>query len=233
MKKFKVGDRVRLTNDEYICYHASKGNTGIITAKDDNCDVIVLFDNNISGWGEDDQYLYVGIDSLELITPKEISNRILFAKVNPDAIIPSKRDEDGCYDLYICTSEDVVIQPHQIKLIPTGICSTFSSKYRIGIRERGSNTKSGLITVAGQIDSGFTGEWFLALYNTHDVPVCITRDVKEVIKTEDFVLIPYNKAQAQFSIEVIPQVKVQEVDLAYIKGLNTNRGENCLGSSGK
>ena len=40
-------------------------------------------------------------------------NDLYFAKVNPNAIIPSKRLEDAGYDLYACFDEDyMVIQPH-------------------------------------------------------------------------------------------------------------------------
>lgn len=68
---------------------------------------------------------------------------IKFAKTRHGAKIPSKRQGDGCYDLYVCFDEEsVAIQPHTVKLVPTGICSTFDSNYRIGFRERGSNTKS-------------------------------------------------------------------------------------------
>ena len=53
-------------------------------------------------------------------------NDLYFAKVNPNAIIPSKRDEDGGYDVYACFDEDyMVIQPHETKLIPSGIATAF------------------------------------------------------------------------------------------------------------
>lgn len=160
-------------------------------------------------------------------------DKIQFAKVKEKAIIPSKRDNDGCYDLYVCIDEDVIIKPHQIKLIPTGICSTFSNKYRLAIRERGSNTKSGLITVAGQIDSNYTGEWFLALYNSHNIPVCITNDVEDVFNAGDMILVPTKKAQAQFAVEYVPVVQIEEVALEYIDSLETDRGKGKIGSSGK
>ena len=49
-------------------------------------------------------------------------NELIFAKVIEDAIIPSKREEDGCMDLYSCFDEEfIVIQPHTNKLINTGI----------------------------------------------------------------------------------------------------------------
>ena len=237
MPKFKVGDVVRIKDefdydlvngevgyvDGFEAYHGKIATITYITCGGNyNIDI----DDENYNWHESQ------FDFAEPV-PKSDDSIIMFAKLRDGAIIPSKREEDGCYDLYICTDEDVVIQPHQIKLIPTGICSTFSKKYRIGIRERGSNTKSGLITVAGQIDSNYTGEWFLALYNSHNVPARISRDYTEYKVTPLYAEIPYNKAQAQFAVEYVPQVEIKEVDAEYIKNLVTNRGAGCLGSSNK
>jgi len=36
------------------------------------------------------------------------STQIYFAKVKQNAIIPSKREEDGCYDVYACFDEDYI-----------------------------------------------------------------------------------------------------------------------------
>lgn len=159
---------------------------------------------------------------------------IKFAKTRPDAKIPTKRQGDGCYDLYVCFDEEfVTIPPHSVKLVPTGLCSTFDSNYRIGFRERGSNTKSALLVMAGQIDSNFTGEWFVALYNGNDIPIEITKNVSEVMKEEDFIRVPYCKAVAQFAVEEVPQVDIEEVDADYIMNLKTERGAGMLGSSNK
>jgi dUTP pyrophosphatase len=159
---------------------------------------------------------------------------IKFAKTRPDAKIPTKRQGDGCYDLYVCFDEEfVTIPPHSVKLVPTGLCSTFDSNYRIGFRERGSNTKSALLVMAGQIDSNFTGEWFVALYNGNDIPIEITKNVSEVMKEEDFIRVPYCKAVAQFAVEEVPQVTIEEVDADYIMNLKTERGAGMLGSSNK
>jgi dUTP pyrophosphatase len=159
---------------------------------------------------------------------------IKFAKTRPDAKIPTKRQGDGCYDLYVCFDEEfVTIPPHSVKLVPTGLCSTFDSNYRIGFRERGSNTKSALFVMAGQIDSNFTGEIFVALYNGNDIPIEITKNVSEVMKEEDFIRVPYCKAVAQFAVEEVPQVDIEEVDADYIMNLKTERGAGMLGSSNK
>ena len=159
---------------------------------------------------------------------------IKFAKIKENAIIPTKRDEDGCYDIYANFEEEyIAIQPHQIKLIPTGLASACYSGQRMAVRDRGSNTKSGLITVAGQIDSGYRGEWFIALFNINDVPVEITKNVDEVIKTEDYIRVPYSKAIAQFALEIVPKATIEEVPYNELKEISSERGIGALGSSGK
>ena len=232
--KLNVGDKVRVKKSlvggseygEVYFSHAMEDFLG------EEAIIVRVCQDNIYNISIDDECFFWTSDMFDKVDESN-DKKILFAKMRDGAIIPSKREEDGCYDLYICTDEDVIIQPHQIKLIPTGICSTFPSKYRIGIRERGSNTKSGLITVAGQIDSNYTGEWFLALYNSHNVPAKISKEYEDYKITDEIVQIPYRKAQAQFAVELVPDVEVEEIELEYIKSLVTNRGAGCLGSSGK
>lgn len=158
---------------------------------------------------------------------------IKFAKTHPNAIIPSKRDEDGCYDIYACSDEDIIIPAHTVKLIPTEIASAFPTGYRIGIRERGSNTKSTLITMAGQIDSGYRGKWFVALYNGNEVAVEITKNVTEVEKTDDFIRVPMSKAIAQFAVEIVPPTNVEEISYEELQSIPSERGMGALGSSNK
>lgn len=161
-------------------------------------------------------------------------SELLFAKVNKDAIIPSKRDEDGCYDIYACFEGDsIVIKPQEIKLIPTGIASAFSPKYRLAIRERGSNTKSALITVAGQVDSGYRGEIFVALYNSTTNPIAITKNVDEIEYYVNVTKVPYKKAIAQFAMEEVPIMNVCEIDYEDLKEIPSKRGDGKLGSSNK
>ena len=161
-------------------------------------------------------------------------NEILFAKLADDVIIPSKRDEDGCYDVYAHFDEEYrAIQPHEVKLIPTGIRSHFSPNLRISIRERGSNTKSAMIVMAGQIDSNYTGEWFIAIYNGNDIPIEITKNVSDVVRSEDFIRVPYQKAIAQFAVEIVPDIVLTEIKTDEMDAITTNRGNGYLGSSGK
>jgi dUTP pyrophosphatase len=159
---------------------------------------------------------------------------IYFSKVNPNAIIPTKRDEDGCYDLYASFEYDsIIIEPHTVYLIPTGIASVFAPTYRIGFRERGSNTTSNLEVMAGQIDSGYRGEYFVALQNNNNIPVEITKLIDKVEKTNDFIRVPYSKAICQFAIEEVPTVNINEITYEELLQFKSERGLGCLGSSNK
>ena len=161
-------------------------------------------------------------------------NELLFAKTKQGAIIPTKRDEDGCYDLYACfDGEEIVIEPLTNKLIDSGIATAFDKKWRLAIRERGSNSKSCLITMSGQVDSGYRGSIFVSLYNANKLPVVITKEVTEVEKTEDCIKVPYSKAIAQFAMEEVPVLEIEEIDYEVLKTITSERGTGALGSSGK
>lgn len=160
---------------------------------------------------------------------------VYFAKVRPTAKIPSKRLEDAGYDIYCDFPEEMmVIQPHEIKLVPTGIASAMSSKYYLNFKhERGSTAKIGLMTAAGVVDSGYRNEIFLALYNPTGKAIAITKEVTETTVTEDFVLYPYTKAVAQATLDLVSKVDVKEISYEQLKEIPSVRGTGALGSSGK
>lgn len=173
-------------------------------------------------------------------------DKIFFAKIKDGAKIPTKREEDGCYDLYACIDEDIIIPPHENALIPTGICSAFDPKYRIAYRERGSNTKFNGIVMAGQIDSGYRGEWFVPIYNGNDYKIFITNSVDKIRITptmiepcypnnlNTFIMkVPTSKAICQFAIEEVPQVEIKEITKEEIDKMISERGVGKLGDSGK
>lgn len=161
-------------------------------------------------------------------------NELLFAKTKENAIIPSKRDEDGCYDIYACFDEDEIkIEPFSNKLIDSGIATAFDKRWRLAIRERGSNSKSGLITMSGQVDSGYRGSIFVSLYNANSVPVIISKNVDALEKTDDYIKVPYSKAIAQFAMEEVPVLEEKEIDYEILKTIASERGVGALGSSGK
>lgn len=106
---------------------------------------------------------------------------VKFAKLKENAIIPTKTDENMGYDIYACFDEDYIeICPHQTKLIPTGIASCCSDDYGFIIKERGSTGSQGIAVRCGVIDSGFRGEWFIALTNTTIETIRITKKVDKV-----------------------------------------------------
>lgn len=163
-------------------------------------------------------------------------NDLYFAKVNPNAIIPSKRDEDGGYDVYACFDEDyMVIQPHETKLIPSGIATAFSSKWVAIIKERGSNGSKGIAQRCGVIDSGYRNEWFIPLTNTTNKTVTISKLPKEQLPLmlQEGIVYPYTKGIAQFIMVEVPKLNTHEVDFDTLKAFESERGLGALGSSGK
>lgn len=163
-------------------------------------------------------------------------NDLYFAKVNPNAIIPSKRDEDGGYDVYACFDEDyMVIQPHETKLIPSGIATAFSSKWVAIIKERGSNGSKGIAQRCGVIDSGYRNEWFIPLTNTTNKTVTISKLSKEQLPLmlQEGIVYPYTKGIAQFIMVEVPKLNTHEVDFDTLKAFESERGLGALGSSGK
>lgn len=162
-------------------------------------------------------------------------NVIKFAKVKPNAIIPTKRNEDGCYDIYACVDEiQIVIEPHEITTIPTGIASAFSEKYRFDVqRERGSTGSIGLSPKCGQIDSGYRGEWFLKMQNTTSKRIVISKVVDEKYEDDKIVFYPMKKAVCQAALEFVPVVDQEEINFDELKAIPSLRGDGALGSSGK
>lgn len=156
---------------------------------------------------------------------------VKFAKVRPDAKIPSKRDEDMGFDIYACFDEEyMIIHPHETKLIPTGIASSCNSDYGFVLRERGSTGSKGIALRAGVIDSGYRNEWFVGLTNTTNKDVVIH---KHDIVADDAIIYPYSKAIAQALVLPVPKVEVEEISYDELKTIESRRGLGALGSSGK
>lgn len=162
---------------------------------------------------------------------------IRFAKVRPDAKIPSKRDEDAGYDLWPCFENDwIEIQPFESKLIPTGIASAIESNYAFIFRERGSTGTKNIKVNAGVIDSGFNGEWFVSIYNANKIPLFISKfgttgEQSPITEHPDAILYPYDKAIAQAILIQVPRAEIEEVNYSEITNRNTERGTGQLGST--
>ena len=166
---------------------------------------------------------------------------VKFAKVRPDAKIPSKRDEDMGFDIYACFDEDyMIIGPHETKLIPTGIASSCDPEYGFLLRERGSTGSKGIALRCGVIDSGYRNEWFIGLTNTTSKVMFISKLSEQEtynkyyddIMPESFVY-PYSKAIAQALIVPVPKVEVKELSYESLQAIPSERGLGKLGSSNK
>lgn len=161
--------------------------------------------------------------------------QLYFSKTNPNAIIPSKKDEDMGFDFYPCFDEDYIyIKPFQTVMIPTGIACAMSCDYGLIIKERGSIGSLGLTCHCGVVDSGYRGEIFIAMQNCNDYPIYIDKSVDKIYSKDDFgTFIPYTKAIAQGIIVSVPKVEVSTIPYEDLKAISSLRGLGKLGSSGK
>ena len=174
---------------------------------------------------------------------------ILFARASQDVIVPSKVEEDACFDIYAYFTEKYrVIPKHETYMIPTGFYTSFSSDYAAILKERGSTGSKGITQHAGVVDSGYRGEWFVPLGNSTRKTLIIAKDgtIKEEndllfdVETgeklghkDNFIIYPYEKAIAQCLMVRVPKVTMKEISVEELKGIPSLRGEGCLGHSNK
>ena len=172
-------------------------------------------------------------------------NKIYFAKINPSAVIPTKKLEDAGYDAYACFDEDYfVIEPYKTRPVPTGIACAFSNKYYIQVEERSSTGKMGMKKSAGVMDSGYRGEYLILTLNTNDNPFVISKidfedmpsefivDVKTYNKNQ-IVYYPYKKAICQLVLHIVPSLEPEIIPYEDLLKIESDRGVNGFGSSGK
>ena len=190
------------------------------------------------------------------------TNDLVFAKVKPNAIIPTKEEENAGYDVYACFDEDyMIIPPHSTKLIPTGIAAAMTDKYYLNVAERGSTGSKGMKYSAGIIDSSYRGEIFVALSNINSTEIIISKlTEQELIEKyahteengervwnygDEFdnvyfddkfykpIFYPYSKAIAQLIVHDVPVMDVKEIIYEELLQIPSKRGTGALGSSGK
>ena len=166
---------------------------------------------------------------------EEKENEVYFAKLNKDAILPSKESENGGYDIYANFEEEYIhIPPHTTIMISTKICSAFSDKYVFILKERGSTGTKGMGQRAGVIDSGYRGEWLVPITNENIVSIIIKKkDCKAVLNDSQAIIYPYEKAICQAILVEVPKVKIKQIHIEQMKTIPSKRGDGMLGSSGK
>jgi dUTP pyrophosphatase len=166
-------------------------------------------------------------------------DKVYFAKVRPDAIIPSKKEGNAGYDIYAnFIADSIVIASHETVMIPTGIASACSSDYYFQLFERGSTGTKGIGQRCGVIDSSYRGEWFVPITNHNNKHLVIR---KSGITNEEIfgdtmphiVDYPYEKAICQAVLLPVPKVEIKEISYEALQIIKSERGIGCLGSSGK
>lgn len=160
-------------------------------------------------------------------------SKLYWAKVKPNAIIPTKRDEDAGFDIYPCFEGDyMIIYPHTTSAIPTGIASSCPVGYQLQIEERSSSGSKGMKYSAGVFDSGYRGEWILQLTNTNDLPIVIAKDGVDI--DMDCILYPYSKAIFQAVLHnTCNELTSEEITYDELRSIPSERGDGKMGSSGK
>ena len=95
-----------------------------------------------------------GVD--EMLNDDKVT--IGFKRLSDDAILPTKaHPTDSGFDLY--ASDDVIIEPGETVIVPTGIAVELPPGYEAQIRPRsGVTAKTKLRVQLGTIDNGYRGE---------------------------------------------------------------------------
>ena len=163
-----------------------------------------------------------------------MNTTIKFAKVRPEAIIPTKRDEDAGFDIYACFDEDYIkLEPHETKMIPTGIASACDKDYCLILKERGSTGTKGIAQRAGCVDSGYRSEIFVPITNTTTKTLIISKNPPKNSPYSSVIYYPANKAICQALVVPVPTCKVEEVTYEELLKIDSERGTGALGSSNK
>lgn len=174
-----------------------------------------------------------------------------FKRLNDGATIPTRaHPTDSGFDLY--ASEDVIIEPGETAVVPTGIAVDLPEGYEAQVRPRsGVTSKTKLRVQLGTIDNGYTGEIGVIVDNTAFPEMELSTEYTDYTylvknkewalftidgdygegandRTEYTYLIRKGDRIAQLVVQQLPQVEAIEVtDIG-----DTERGSKGYGSSG-
>ena len=133
-------------------------------------------------------------------------------KLSEDATIP-KKDDPADAGIDVFTNETYTLQPGETHVFSTGISVEFPAGFVALLWDRSGLGGKGIHRLAGVIDSGYRGEWKVALVNLSQEPYEITAGDKII-----------QCVLQQF--EPVQIAEVQEVTA-------TERGAKGFGSSGR
>lgn len=155
-------------------------------------------------------------------------------RLSVDAVIPQyAREGDAGFDLVAV--EDVIIEPGETALVPTGLAFELPQGYEMQVRPRsGVTLKTKLRVQLGTIDSGYRGEVGVIVDNVYRHGGCprnwvLGVDGKPIERGEEGTyIIRKGDRVAQAVIKPVEQATFIEVDSLS----KTDRGEGGFGSSG-
>jgi dUTP pyrophosphatase len=167
--------------------------------------------------------------------------KIKISRQNKNVVLPSKKDGDAGFDLYIDPAwfekncEDVImLRKNETFMFSTGIRSIVPKEYYVQIQERGSTGVKAMKYGAGVIDSSYRGIWNIVITNCSNKTIVIYDPEKTQEKElNGVVYYPLNKAIAQFVVLPVPNTKLEKATEEEIISNTTHRGDGKLGSSGK
>ena len=121
--------------------------------------------------------------------------------------------DDAGYDLH--ASNDMILSPHTVKLVPTGLYLELPEGFEAQVRPRsGLALKHGItiLNAPGTIDAGYRGEVGVILFNALEEPFKITRGTRI----------------AQMIVQRLPEVELVSADVL----AESVRGDGGFGSTG-
>ena len=159
--------------------------------------------------------------------------KILWHKLTPDAIIPTKRTEDAGFDIYT-TETDVFLQPHEKHLFKTGLAYWIDKEHWLMGADRGSTGSRGLHLHCGICDQGYRGEIFVCICNDNDFPVHFSSSAASISMKDHVLEYPTAKAIAQLiPIPLLPVESAEAGEEWEELCHDSERGATKLGASGK
>jgi dUTP pyrophosphatase len=112
-----------------------------------------------------------------------------------DLALPAYATEHSAgMDLLAAIDAPITLQPHERKLIPTGIAIALPDGYEAQVRPRsGLALKNGIsiVNAPGTVDADYRGEVGVILINTSNEPFTIERGMR----IGQMVIAPYTRAQ--------------------------------------
>ncbi|MEA1972441.1 MAG: dUTP diphosphatase [Candidatus Cloacimonadota bacterium] len=90
-------------------------------------------------------------------------------KLSKNAKVPKNHSDFAAgYDIYSANTEEIIIQPNSLKLIPSGFSVSIPAGYEMQIRPRSGlalKHQIGILNSPGTIDADYRGEIGVILYN--------------------------------------------------------------------